>query len=139
VRICHQRYCLLQGCMDHLSCSNIWLWNKSNLKAVCMYLQNCPCFLESLRLHLQSLRVLYLAQAEPGSRAWEQLKILRSTGKVNRVYGRFVCGFQLNLQFTDPYNFTNRYFIPIRSPIHSVLNLCILFRQYFTQPTVRYS
>ena len=55
-----------------LSCSKTWLSYKSNLVASWIHLHNGRCFLEHLRMLLQSLRALYLAPGGPGS-IWNYL------------------------------------------------------------------
>src|SRR5882757_7742352 len=67
-----------------------------------MYLQNCRCFPEHLRMLLQSLRALCFAPGGPGS-IWNYLGApVTSTG----VSGRFACGFRTDLHFADVHSMT---------------------------------
>jgi len=80
-----------------LSCSKIWVSNKSNLVASWMHLHNCRFFQEHPRMLWQSMRALYLAPGGPGS-IWNYLGApVRST----RVSRRFACGFRTDLHFAD--------------------------------------
>jgi len=77
--------------------STIWLFYKSNLIASWIHLENCRCFLEHLRLLLESLRALCSAPGESGS-IYKYLEVLV---KLPRVSGRIACGFWTDLHFAD--------------------------------------
>jgi len=80
-----------------LSCSKIWLSYKLNLKASWMHFDNRRCFQEHLRMVLQSMGALCVAQGGSGS-FWKYNKALvGSTG----VAGRFACGYPTDFHFAD--------------------------------------
>jgi len=77
--------------------SQIWLFYKSNLVASWMHLQNCRCFLEHLRMLLQSLRVLCVAPGGSGS----VLQHLEALVRLPGVSGRIACCFRTDFHFAD--------------------------------------
>ena len=80
-----------------LSSSYIWLFCKLNPVASWMQLHNCRCFLEHLRMLLQSLRAPCLAPGGSGSIKKYLETLLRSP----RVSRRIACCVQTDLHFAD--------------------------------------
>jgi len=81
--------------LSGLSGSKIWLSCKPNFVASWIHLHHCRCFLEHLRMLLQSLRAHCKTPGGAGS-IWKYLKALaRATG----VSGRFAFGCQTKLHF----------------------------------------
>jgi len=73
----------------------MWLSYMSIARASWMYLHNCRCFQEHLRMPLQSLRALSLAPWGP----WSIWKYFEALVRLAWVAVWFACGFQTDLHF----------------------------------------